>query len=65
MRPFKLDAFGMDDYNSSDMILYTGEEGGAKYYYGVSLKKKNTEHAADPTLINKRLIHCKVQSLIN
>ena len=53
VRPFKLAAFGFKDYNSSDMILYTGEEGGAKYYYGISLKKKNTELAADPTLINK------------
>ena len=50
---FKLDAFGMKDYNSSDFILYTGAQGGFEYYYGVSLKKKNQEHHADPTLINK------------
>ena len=50
---FKLDAFGMRDYNSSDFILSTGKHGSFEYYYGVSLKKKNVEHAADPTLINK------------
>jgi len=50
---FKLDAFGMKDYNSSDFILSTGKQGSFEYYYGVSLKKKNVEHAADPTLINK------------
>ncbi len=50
---FKLDAFGMKDYNSSDFILYTGKHAANEYYYGVSLKKKNVEHSADPTLINK------------
>ncbi len=50
---FKVNAFGMADYNSSDFILYTGRQGTNEYYYGVSLKKKNVEHAADPTLINK------------
>jgi len=50
---FKIDAFGMADYNSSDFILYTGRQGTNEYYYGISLKKKNVEHAADPTLINK------------
>ena len=50
---FKLSAFGMADYNSSDIILYTGKQGSNEYYYGVSLKKKNKEHDDDPTLINK------------
>lgn len=50
---FKFPAFGMKDYNSSDIILYTGKQGSNEYYYGVSLKKKDTEHAADPTIINK------------
>ena len=49
----KINAFGMADYNSSDFILYTGSQGQNEYYYGVSLKKKNKEHAQDPTLINK------------
>ena len=50
---FKFKAFGMADYNSSDFILYTGKQGSNEYYYGVSLKKKNTEYAPDPTIINK------------
>tara|TARA_B100000579_G_scaffold427464_1_gene436108 strand:+ start:32 stop:1357 length:1326 start_codon:yes stop_codon:yes gene_type:complete len=47
--PFKVNAFGFDDYNSSDIIVKTK---GLKYY-GVSLKKKPKENSADPTLINK------------
>tara|TARA_R110001592_G_scaffold125334_1_gene335260 strand:- start:388 stop:1647 length:1260 start_codon:yes stop_codon:yes gene_type:complete len=50
---FKFKAFGMADYNSSDIILYTGKQGSSEYFYGVSLKKKNTEYAPDPTIINK------------
>lgn len=50
---FKFEAFGMKDYNSSDIILYTGKQGSNEYYYGVSLKKKDTELAPDPTIINK------------
>ena len=45
--PFKIAAFGMDDYNSSDLILKYGN-----LYYGISLKKKAYASAASPTLIN-------------
>ena len=45
--PFKISAFGMDDYNSSDLILKYGN-----LYYGISLKKKAYSSAASPTLIN-------------
>jgi len=45
--PFKISAFGMDDYNSSDLILKYGN-----LYYGISLKKKAYASAASPTLIN-------------
>ena len=50
---FKISAFGMKDYNSSDIILYTGKSSGYDYYYGVSLKKKSSVYHPDPTLINK------------
>tara|TARA_R110000824_G_scaffold58888_6_gene158763 strand:+ start:3037 stop:4269 length:1233 start_codon:yes stop_codon:yes gene_type:complete len=50
---FRIKAFGMDDYNSSDLIVYTGKQGEFEYYYGISLKKKNKVADADPTLINK------------
>ena len=50
---FRIDAFGMSDYNSSDIIFSTGKLRGNEYYYGVSLKKKPTVASADPTLINK------------
>jgi len=43
----------MKDYNSSDFIVYTGRQGTTGYYYGVSLKKRPTEWADNPTLINK------------
>lgn len=46
---FRLNAFGFDDYNSSDFIVKTKD----KHYYGVSLKKKPKPNSADPTLINK------------
>ena len=45
--PFRISAFGMDDYNSSDVILKYG-----KVYYGISLKKKAYQTAPPPTLIN-------------
>ena len=45
--PFRIPAFGMDDYNSSDLILKYGN-----LYYGISLKKKAYASAASPTLIN-------------
>ena len=45
---FKLKAFGMDDYNSSDVILkLNGND-----YVGISLKKKTKPKADSPTLIN-------------
>ena len=46
---FKVSAFGFEDYNSSDIIVTADK----KMFYGVSLKKKKTVKAADPTLINK------------
>ena len=45
---FKRDAYGMKDFNSSDIILKRG-----KTYFGVSLKKKPSKSAADPTILNK------------
>ena len=58
VQKFQVEHAGMKDYNSSDLIVYTGRGTGSKggkfdYYYGVSLKKKDTEWASDPTLINK------------
>lgn len=50
---FRIDSFGMKDYNSSDIILYTGKQSGNEYYYGISLKKKPTAASQDPTIINK------------
>ena len=47
VQPFKIEAFGMKDYNSSDVILQYGNT-----YYGVSLKKKPYEASASPPLIN-------------
>ena len=44
---FKIEAFGMKDYNSSDVILQFGSE-----YHGISLKKKPKSQSASPTLIN-------------
>jgi hypothetical protein len=44
---FKVNAYGMSDYNSSDVILQYGN-----LYVGISLKKKPTKAAASPTLIN-------------
>ena len=46
---FKVSAFGFEDYNSSDIIVTADK----KMFYGVSLKKKKTVKAGDPTLINK------------
>ena len=46
---FKVSAFSFEDYNSSDIIVTADK----KMFYGVSLKKKKTVKAADPTLINK------------
>ena len=47
VQPFKIEAFGMKDYNSSDVILQYGDT-----YYGISLKKKPYESSASPPLIN-------------
>ncbi len=38
----------MKDFNSSDIILKRG-----KTYFGVSLKKKQSKTAEDPTVLNK------------
>ena len=48
VQQFKFAAFGMADFNSSDLILQYGAN-----YVGVSLKKKPKGTAPDPTLINK------------
>ena len=45
---FKINAYGMADYNSSDVILFYPP----KTYVGISLKKKPASTAASPTLIN-------------
>ena len=48
VEPFKLKAFGMADYNSSDVILkLNGND-----FVGISLKKKPKANAPSPTLIN-------------
>ena len=48
VEPFKVKAFGMSDYNSSDVILkLNGND-----FVGISLKKKPKANAASPTLIN-------------
>ena len=46
---FQINAFGFKDYNSADIIVTKNK----KMFYGVSLKKKKTVQAQDPTLINK------------
>ena len=45
---FKVQSYGMKDFNSSDIILKKGDT-----WYRVSLKKKETGKAADPTILNK------------
>jgi len=49
VQKFKINAFGMADYNSSDVIFRYGTD----HYVGISLKKKPKSTAADPTIINK------------
>jgi len=49
VQKFKINAFGMADYNSSDVIFRYGTD----HYVGISLKKKPKTTAADPTIINK------------
>ena len=47
---FQVNAYGFKDYNSSDIVVRSGTK---NTFYGISLKKKKTVKAADPTLINK------------
>ena len=47
VQKFKIEAFGMKDYNSSDVILQYGNT-----FYGISLKKKPYESSSSPPLIN-------------
>ena len=47
---FKINAYGMKDYNSSDIIVKRGTK-----YYGISLKKKDRPTTADPTILNKSI----------
>ena len=49
---FKVDAFGMSDYNSSDLILEYSKGEKKDQFIGVSLKKKRKAAAPSPTLIN-------------
>ena len=53
---FRIDGFGMKDYNSSDVILYYGTQkgmfGARDVYLGVSLKKKPSLASESPTMIN-------------
>jgi len=48
---FQVSAYGFADYNSSDILVRKVSDN--TMFYGVSLKKKKTVSAADPTLINK------------
>lgn len=52
---YKISKYGMDDYNSSDIIVF-GKKDGSNIYLGVSLKKKEEPKYASPTLINKSVI---------
>mgnify|MGYP003323958869 CR=1 FL=1 len=49
VQQFKIEAFGMKDYNSSDVIVQYGDT-----YYGISLKKKpsHVAHAETPKPLN-------------
>ena len=51
VEPLKVSAHGFDAYNSSDFIIRP--IGMKSAYFGVSLKKKFSTAAADPTIINK------------
>ena len=51
VEPLKVSAHGFDAYNSSDFIIRP--VGMKNAYFGVSLKKKFSVVAADPTIINK------------
>lgn len=54
VQKFKLDHFGMADFNSSDVIMEysSGKYGNKPHWVGVSLKEKEREAAANPPLIN-------------
>lgn len=45
---FKKDAYGMKDFNSSDIVFKRGNN-----WFGISLKKKELATLRDPTLLNK------------
>jgi len=49
---YEVNAYGFKSYNSSDIIFQWKNPKGLAYY-GVSLKKKPSVKASDPTLINK------------
>ena len=51
VEPLKVSAHGFNAYNSSDFIIRP--VGMKNAYFGVSLKKKFSAVAADPTIINK------------
>ena len=51
VEPLKVSAHGFNAYNSSDFIIRP--VGMKNAYFGVSLKKKFSTAAADPTIINK------------
>ena len=51
VEPLKVSAHGFNAYNSSDFIIRP--KGMKNAYFGVSLKKKFSAAAADPTIINK------------
>lgn len=48
IQKFKMNSYGMKDFNSSDIVLKKG-----KNFYGISLKKKDRPTTADPTILNK------------
>ena len=56
IQKFRIDGFGMKDYNSSDVILSYGSQQGMfgprNVYLGVSLKKKPMATSESPTMIN-------------
>ena len=47
----KKEVGGWKDYNSSDLVVVKGN-----CYYGISLKKKEKETSANPTMINKSYV---------
>jgi len=52
IKQFRLSRGGMRDFNSSDMVIRTGD----KQFFGVSLKKKPTSASStDPTMINRSI----------